>query len=99
MRQLTLIALLFLALSGLALAQDDADQPQEGEEGYEEGEEGEEGEECEEAWDYVEFMKGSVKDKIESILQDTLFQPRSLLEETVTKTMEKVSFKEYFAKC
>ena len=30
------------------------------------------------------------REKIESILQDTLFQPRPLLEETVTKTMEQV---------
>lgn len=30
------------------------------------------------------------RDKVEEILQDTLFQPRPLLEETVTKTMEKV---------
>ncbi len=30
------------------------------------------------------------RDKIEAILQDTLFQPRPLLEETVTQTMEKV---------
>ena len=30
------------------------------------------------------------RDKIESILQDTLFQPRPLLEDTVTKTMEQV---------
>uniref|UniRef100_A0A0K2TTR8 Uncharacterized protein n=1 Tax=Lepeophtheirus salmonis TaxID=72036 RepID=A0A0K2TTR8_LEPSM len=47
-------------------------------------------EECEEAWDYVEFLKKSVKEKIEGILQDTLFQPKALLEETVTDTVEKV---------
>ncbi|CAB4056345.1 unnamed protein product [Lepeophtheirus salmonis] len=46
-------------------------------------------EECEEAWDYVEFLKKSVKEKIEGILQDTLFQPKALLEETVTDTVEK----------
>lgn len=46
--------------------------------------------ECEEAWEYVEFMKKEVKENIETILQDTLFQPRPLLEETVTKTMEEV---------
>lgn len=31
-----------------------------------------------------------LRDKIEVILQETLFQPRPLLEETVTQTMEKV---------
>ena len=35
-------------------------------------------------------MKMISREKIESILQDTLFQPRPLLEETVTKTMEQV---------
>ncbi|TRY76845.1 hypothetical protein TCAL_06875 [Tigriopus californicus] len=53
-------------------------------------EEGDAEEECEEAWEYVEFMKTEVKENLESILQDTLFQPRPLLEETVTKTMEEV---------
>ncbi len=56
MRQFTLLALLLL--SGLALAQDDpaADGA---EEGAEEGDGAEE--ECEEAWEYVDFMKASVK--------------------------------------
>eukprot|EP00095_Tigriopus_kingsejongensis_P007137 maker-scaffold687_size111633-snap-gene-0.26 protein:Tk07137 transcript:maker-scaffold687_size111633-snap-gene-0.26-mRNA-1 annotation:"pollen specific glycine-rich protein grp16" len=56
----------------------------------EEGGAEEKEEECEEAWEYVEYMKKELKEKIESILQDTLFQPRPLLEETVTMTMEQV---------
>ncbi len=61
MRQFTLLALLLLALSGLALAQDEPAEGGDNAEGEEgDGEEGKE-EECEEAWDYVEFMKASVK--------------------------------------
>lgn len=47
-------------------------------------------EECEEAWEYVEFLKENVKNKIEVILQDTLFVPRPLLDQTVTEAMEQV---------
>ena len=64
MRQFSLVALFgLLLLAGVALAQDDAAADAapaaDGEGG--EGEEGAKEEECEEAWDYVEFMKASVK--------------------------------------
>jgi len=48
---------------------------------------GNDAEDCEEAWEYLEFLKTSVKEKIEMILQDTLFEPRALLEQTVADTM------------
>ena len=51
------------------------------------GEGGEEGEDCEEAWEYLEFLKSEVKEKVEVILQETLFEPRNLLEDTVAKAM------------
>jgi len=47
-------------------------------------------EECEEAWDYMEFLKVKVKEAIEEILQETMFQPQALLEATVADTMSKV---------
>jgi len=100
MRHFSLLGLLglFLMLSlatRVADAQDDAAPAADGaEEGGDDaaagGEDAEKEEECEEAWEYVEFLKETLKEKIESILQDTLFQPRPLLEETVTKTMEQV---------
>lgn len=96
MRQFTLFALLgallLLGASPALAQQEDVEAVDtEGGEGGEEGAEGKaDEEECEEAWDYVEFMKASIKDKIETILQDTLFQPTSLLDQTVTATMEKV---------
>jgi len=72
-----------LFLLGLAWAQEEAaDEANEVEDGAKE-----EAEECEEAWEYLEFLKGDVKEKIEVILQDTLFEPRNLLEETVTEAM------------
>jgi len=51
---------------------------------------GDDEEECEEAWSYMEFLKGKVKDEIEIILQDTMFQPQNLLEATVADTMSQV---------
>jgi len=47
-------------------------------------------EECEEAWDYMEFLKNDVKEQIEFVLQDTMFQPQALLEATVADTMAQV---------
>merc|ERR1711970_1418328 len=49
----------------------------------------------EEAWKYVEFLKEEVNEKVEVILQKTLYEARDKkgllgLEETVSKTMEQV---------
>merc|ERR1740124_1086790 len=49
----------------------------------------------EEAWQYVEFLKGEVNEKVEVILQKTLYEARekkgfTVLEETVSATMEQV---------
>merc|ERR1712013_515887 len=54
-----------------------------------------EGEGDEEAWQYVEFLKNEVNEKVELILQETLYEARekkglTVLEETVSKTMEQV---------
>jgi len=54
-----------------------------------------EGEGDEEAWQYVEFLKTEVNEKVELILQETLYEARekkglTVLEETVSKTMEQV---------
>jgi hypothetical protein len=43
--------------------------------------------ECEEAWEYLEFLKGEIKEKIEEILQDTLFEPSAILATTVSNAM------------
>jgi len=58
-----------------------------------EGKSGEDGDE--EAWQYVEFLKADVNEKVEVILQKTLYEARekkgfTVLEETVSKTMEQV---------
>merc|ERR1712013_803246 len=50
-----------------------------------------EGEGDEEAWQYVEFLKTEVNEKVELILQETLYEARekkglTVLEETVSKT-------------
>eukprot|EP00092_Neocalanus_flemingeri_P080997 GFUD01101095.1.p1 GENE.GFUD01101095.1~~GFUD01101095.1.p1 ORF type:complete len:623 (-),score=238.28 GFUD01101095.1:389-2257(-) len=49
----------------------------------------------EEAWEYVEFLKADVNEKVEVILQKTLYEARekkglTVLEETVGKTLEQV---------
>jgi len=49
----------------------------------------------EEAWIYVEFLKSEINEKVESILQKTLYEARekkgfTVLEETVSKTLEQV---------
>lgn len=49
------------------------------------------GEECEEAWDYVEFLKTELKNRIEiDILQNTLFQSTTGFENTVKSTMDEI---------
>merc|ERR1711915_1095460 len=58
-----------------------------------EGKSGGEGDE--EAWQYVEFLKSEINEKVEVILQKTLYEARekkgfTVLEETVSKTMEQV---------
>jgi len=57
--------------------------------------EGKSAEGDEEAWTYVEFLKTDVNEKVEDILQKTLYEARekkgfTVLEETVSKTMEQV---------
>jgi len=58
-----------------------------------EGKSAEDGDE--EAWRYVEFLKAEINEKVESILQKTLYEARekkgfTVLEETVSKTLEQV---------
>merc|ERR1711973_734000 len=50
------------------------------------------GEEVEEAWQYVEFLKKDVIDKIENILQETLYtaKEKNSLDQTVQQTMDQV---------
>merc|ERR1711892_99099 len=60
-----------------------------------EGKSAEDGDGDEEAWQYVEFLKADVNEKVEDILQKTLYEARekkgfTVLEETVSKTMEQV---------
>jgi len=47
-------------------------------------------EDCEEAWDFMEFLKADIKKKIEDVMQETLFQPKQLLEQTVADAMSEV---------
>jgi len=59
------------------------------------GEDNSECEDCEEAWEYVEFLKTEVAEKVEDILQKTLYEAKErsgtlVLEETVTKSMDQV---------
>ena len=49
----------------------------------------------EEAWFYVEFLKNEINEKVENILQKTLYEARekkgfTVLEETVSKTLKQV---------
>ena len=64
-----------------AAAQDDAEAVAEGE-----GEE--ECVPCEEAWEYVEFLKTEVKEKVTQILQD--FKGSTGADATVADTMDEV---------
>ena len=48
----------------------------------------EECKECEEAWEYVEFLKVEVNEKVTEMLQD--FKSSGGAEQTVTQTMEQV---------
>jgi len=46
--------------------------------------------ECEEAWEYLEFLKAEIKEPIEKILQETLFEPSAILATTVSNAMAQV---------
>jgi hypothetical protein len=63
MKQFSLLACLGLMCLAVSLvhAQDDAAPADAAAGDGAEGEEGEKAEECEEAWEYVEFMKASIK--------------------------------------
>jgi len=95
------VYLALLLLCGLVAGQDDgsadadaaADAGGEGGEGGEEGKDGS-GEECEESWDYIEFLRGMVNEKVEKTLE-ALREARNLkgeavLEDTVSATMKQV---------
>jgi len=87
--------LLGLALvASMAFAQDDgAATPAEPTPVTAEGPDGGDAEDCEEAWEYVEFLKTELKNRIEiDILQNTLFQASSgsSLESTVKSTMDEI---------
>jgi len=100
LREWLCVLLLVLAV---AQAQDDAPAEGDAAEGDAaggdaagaEGKSAEDGDGDEEAWQYVEFLKGEVNEKVEVILQKTLYEARekkgfTVLEETVSKTMEQV---------
>jgi len=77
-----------LFISSVTLAQEeDAAAPAGGEVDETAGEESK-AEECEEAWEYLEFLKTSIKERLERILQETLFEPSALLEATVADAMQ-----------
>lgn len=89
--------LALLLVVGIATAQDEGSTVDGGEEGADAGaEEGKDGsgEECEESWDYIEFLRGMVNDKVEKTLEG-LREARNLkgeavLEDTVSNTMKEV---------
>jgi len=86
---LLVVMLLFVAANG----QDETASDGESEAGEAAGTSEEEGEE--EAWQYVEFLKTDVNEKVEVILQKTMYEARekkgfTVLEETVSKTLEQV---------
>lgn len=89
MRSIFVIALLLFVTT--TFAQDDAAAAAPAEDAAEnaEGDENKE-DECEEAWEYLEFLKAEIKEKIEVILQETLFEPSTLLETTVGEAMTQV---------
>lgn len=89
MRSIFVIALLLFVTT--TFAQDDAAAAAPAEDAAENagGDENKE-DECEEAWEYLEFLKAEIKEKIEAILQETLFKPSTLLETTVGESMAKV---------
>jgi len=89
MRSIFVIALLLFVTT--TFAQDDAAAAAPAEDAAEnaEGDENKE-DECEEAWEYLEFLKAEIKEKIEVILQETLFKPSTLLETTVGESMTQV---------
>ena len=83
---------LYLTLLLLGLCASVFGQEEDGS-GDEDGAEPAEGEElckeCEEAWEYVEFLKREVNEKITEILQD--FKSSGGAEEAVVQTMEQVN--------
>merc|ERR1712128_256744 len=86
---LCVLLLVFVAVHG----QDEAAAGAEGD--VREAAEAKSAEGDEEAWQYVEFLKADVNEKVEDILQKTLYEARekkgfTVLEETVSKTMEQV---------
>eukprot|EP00092_Neocalanus_flemingeri_P032486 GFUD01035332.1.p1 GENE.GFUD01035332.1~~GFUD01035332.1.p1 ORF type:complete len:621 (-),score=246.52 GFUD01035332.1:464-2326(-) len=98
---LCVLLLVCVAVQGQDEAAADAEGEVAGAEGEVAGAEGEaaEGKSAEdgdeEAWTYVEFLKSEVSEKVEVILQKTLYEARekkgfTVLEETVTKTLEQV---------
>eukprot|EP00092_Neocalanus_flemingeri_P045097 GFUD01050238.1.p1 GENE.GFUD01050238.1~~GFUD01050238.1.p1 ORF type:complete len:614 (+),score=237.34 GFUD01050238.1:78-1919(+) len=98
---LCVLLLVSVAVQGQDEAAADAEGEVAGAEGEVAGAEGEaaEGKSAEdgdeEAWTYVEFLKSEVSEKVEVILQKTLYEARekkgfTVLEETVTKTLEQV---------
>jgi len=89
MRSIFVIALLLFVTTTFAQDEPAAAAPAEDAAENAEGDENKE-DECEEAWEYLEFLKAEIKERIEVILQETLFEPSALLETTVAEAMTKV---------
>jgi len=87
---LLLLGLVLVHAQDDAAAADDDAAPAAGDDGGAGGDEG-----PDEAWEYVEFLKEEVNEKIENVLQDTLYTARektglTALDETVADTMTQV---------
>lgn len=78
---------LLLLVLGVVLAQDEAAPDAAAEDAPAEAGD-EECEECEEAWEYVEFLKAEVNEKVTETLQD--FKTSGGAEQTVSQTMEQI---------
>lgn len=89
MRSIFVIALLLFVTTTFAQDEPAAAAPAEDAAENAEGDENKE-DECEEAWEYLEFLKAEIKERIEVILQETLFEPSALLETTVAEAMTQV---------
>lgn len=83
-------ALLLLLLVGAVFAQEDAPADAPGDADGDAAGKAAEGEceECEEAWEYVEFLKTEVNEKVTETLQD--FKTSKGADQTVSQTMEQV---------